>query len=237
MRGQGQQHPRKYDSPKRKAAAEQTRTAIVAAAQCCFERHGWHGTTIRLVADAAGVSHKTVEAVFRTKAELLRAAVDYTIRGDVEPTEMPQRNAVAQMEDAPTAATFLALHAAHLRRVNARSARLAAAVEQAASGDKTVAALWKRMNHNRRFAVRWATDSFVGKPGRRPGLSRAEVEAVFWVALDWATYRTLTDHARLNAAQYEKWLRSYYGSILLAPPRPIPRMTGRGTGRRSSSLE
>lgn len=220
MTGERQHDRRKYDSPKRKAAAAGTRAAIVAAAQRCFERHGWSGTTVRLVADSAGVSHKTVEAVFRTKAELLRAAVDYAIRGDVEPAEMPQRRAVAEMEAAPTAAAFLALHAAHVRVVNARSARLAAAVEQAAVNDESVAALWKRMNHNRRFAVRWATDSFFRKPGGRADLSRAEVEAVFWVALDWATYRTLTQHARLTRQQYESWLRRYYHSILLATRLP-----------------
>ena len=141
---------------------------------------------------------------------------------------MPRRNTVAQMEEAPTAAAFLALHAAHLRTINARSARLAAAVEQAASADERVAALWKRMNRNRRFAVRWATDALLGKPGRKAGLSRTDVEAVFWVALDWATYRTLTDHARLPADRYEEWLRNYYGSILLAEATAEPaRTTGR----------
>jgi TetR/AcrR family transcriptional regulator of autoinduction and epiphytic fitness len=215
MSGQRQDR-RKYDSPKRRAAAADTRTAIIAAAQRCFERHGWNGTTVRLVADAAGVSHKTIEASFRTKAELLRASVDFAIRGDAERAEMRQRSAVAEMEAAPNAAAFLALHAAHLRSINARSAWLAAAVEQAAGGDDGVASLWKRMNHNRRFAVRWATDSFLGKPGGKAGLSRAEVEAVFWVALDWATYRTLTRHARLTRDQYEGWLRTYYAAVLLA---------------------
>jgi AcrR family transcriptional regulator len=231
MSPEHQQGRRKYDSPKRKAAAAGTRAAIVAAAQRCFERHGWNGTTVRLIAHSAGVSQKTVEASFRTKAELLRAAVAYAIRGDVESTEMPQRSAVAEMEEAPTAAAFLALHAAHLRTINARSARLAAAVEQAAGGDESVAALWKRMNHNRRYAVRWATSSFLGKPGGKAGLSRAEVEAVFWVALDWATYRTLTDHARLTRDQYERWLRNYYDAILLVPSTAAPaRTASRGNG-------
>jgi AcrR family transcriptional regulator len=234
MSGQRQHDRRKYDSPKRKAAAAGTRVAIVAAAQRCFERHGWNGTTVRLVADLAGVSHKTVEALFRTKAELLRAAVDYAIRGDVESAEMSQRSAVAEMEEAPTAAAFLALHAAHLGTINARSAWLAAAVEQAAASDESVAALWKRMNHNRRYAVQWATDSFFGRPGGKAGLTRAEVEAAFWVALDWATYRTLTRHARLTRDKYESWLRTYYDSVLLAaaPHREPDRAVDRGIGGR-----
>ena len=44
----------------------------MAAAKDVFERLGWSGTTMRAVADQAGVSVKTVEALYRTKAELLK---------------------------------------------------------------------------------------------------------------------------------------------------------------------
>ena len=40
---------------------------------------------------------------------------------------------------------------------------------------------------------------------------------MFWVALDWATYRSLTDHAALDLDGYERWLVDYYGAILLPP--------------------
>jgi len=41
---------------------------------------------------------------------------------------------------------MLELHAAHLRGVHGRSAKLAFVVEQAAKSDKGVAALWRQMN-------------------------------------------------------------------------------------------
>jgi AcrR family transcriptional regulator len=210
-----QRQPRKYHAPQRAEAAARTRSAVVAAAKRSFEQQGWNGATVRLIAAAARVSPKTVEALFGTKAALLQAAADYAIRGDARAIEMPQRKAVAEMEAAPTAAAMLRLHAAHLRTINSRSARLAAVVEQAATTDDAVAALWKRMNRNRRFAVRWATGTLLGKPGRRRAVAPEEVEAVFWVALDWATYRTLTDHAGLTLDGYEEWLNSYYASMLL----------------------
>jgi AcrR family transcriptional regulator len=206
---------RSYHAPRREAAAARTRASVVAAAKTCFERHGWSGSTLRLIADTGGVSQKTVEALFGTKAALLRAAVEYAIRGDVDPVEMPQREPVARMEVAPTAAAMLALHAKHLRTINERSARIAAVVEAASTGDNSVAELWARMNHNRRVGVRWAADTLLTKPGRRAGLSRQEVDAVFWVALDWGTFRTLTDHAGLDPEGYEAWLRRYYRALLL----------------------
>ena len=206
---------RAYHAPRREAAAAQTREKIVGAGARLFEQCGWPGTTIRSVAESAGVSRKTVEALFGTKAALLRAAVDYSIRGDVDPMPMPQRDAVARMEEASTASAMLELHAAHIRRVNERSAQIAWVVEQAAGGDAAVRALWEQMNANRAFGVRWAAKTLLGKPGRRKGLRRLDVEAAFWIALDWGTFRTLTRQAGLTADQFEAWLRLYYRDAFL----------------------
>lgn len=190
---------------------------MVAAAREAFEQRGWAAVRVREIAATAGVSQKLVEAVFGTKAALLQAAVDYAIRGDVDPLPMPRRESVQAMEEASDAAEMLRLHARHLRLVNARSARIAGVVEHAAPADPAVAELWRQMNRNRRHAVDWATETFLGKRGRRRGLRREQVAPVFWVALDWGSYRTLTDLAGLDDDGYERWLRSYYASLLLAP--------------------
>lgn len=208
---------RRYDASGRQAAAGERRLAIVAAAREAFERRGWAAVRVREIAEAAGVSQKLVEAVFGTKAALLQAAVDYAIRGDVDPLPMPERESVQAMEAASSAAEMLRRHARHVRLVNARSARLAAVVEHAAPADPAVAALWHRMNRNRRYAVDWATETFLGKRGRCRGLRRRQVAAAFWVALDWGTYRTLVDLAGLDDDAYERWLWSYYTSLLLPP--------------------
>jgi len=205
---------RRYDASRRRAAAAQRRLVVVAAARTAFEKRGWAGTRIHDIAGAAGVSQKTVEALFGTKAALLQAAVDYAIRGDIGPVPMPERAAITEMERAPDAATMLKLHAHHLRTVNARSARIATVVEQAAA-DASVAALWTRMNRNRAYAVRWATNTLLAKRGRRPGLAPTAVRAIFWVALDWGTYRTLTTLAGLDDDCYEAWLHTYYTATLL----------------------
>lgn len=210
---------RRYDSAKRRAAAAARRLAIVAAARAAFEERGWAGTRVQDVSRAAGVSQKTVEALFGTKAALLQAAVDYAIRGDVEPVPMPQRDAIAEMERAPDAAAMLRLHARHLRTVNARSARIAFAVEQAAAADPVVAELWKRMNRNREYAVGWAAKTLLSKRGRRRGLSMEAARAGLWVALDWSTYRTLTELAGVDDDGYEAWLNRYYAGTLLTAPR------------------
>src|SRR5947208_17076282 len=92
---------RGYHAPKREAAATQTHGAIVRAAEQLFEERGWAATTVRSIADRAGVSPKTVEADFGTKAALLEAAVAYAIRGDLDPRPVAEREAIAQVEQAP----------------------------------------------------------------------------------------------------------------------------------------
>ena len=205
---------RVYRAPSREAAAERTRDAILAAAKQIFEERGWSGATMRTIATRAGTSLKTVEAVYKTKAGLLEAAVAYAIRGDAEAVEMPRREAIATMEAAPDAPTMLQLHAAHLRTVNQRSARIAWVVEHAAAGGGSPADLWNQMNQNRAFGVRWAAQTLLAKPETNH-LAAPAVETAFWVALDWGTYRLLTGEAGLTDDQFEAWLVGYYERMFM----------------------
>ena len=200
---------RRYQAPLREEGARRTRRLITVAAKDAFERLGWSGATVAEIARRAGVSQSTVEAVFGTKAALLKAAVDYSIRGDVDPTPISGREITTLIENAPDPVSMLELHAAHVRGVHGRSAGLALVIEHAAKSDNGVAALWRQMNDNRRSGVEWATRALLAKPGAGH-LRAAEVEPVFWVALDWGAYRVLTEHAGLTADGYERWLLEYY---------------------------
>src|SRR4051812_35498104 len=120
---------RPYHAPLREDAALRTRALVTEAAKETFEQHGWSGATVPAIAVRAGVSASTVEAIFGTKPVLLKAAVDYAIRGDIDPLPISGREITAQIEAVPDARSMLALHAAHLRGVNSRSARLAFVVE------------------------------------------------------------------------------------------------------------
>jgi AcrR family transcriptional regulator len=175
---------RAYHAPHRAAAAARTRESIVAAAKDVFERLGWSGGTMRAVADQAGVSVKTVEALYRTKAELLKTAVDYAIAGDLRSVPVLDRESVAAMQNAPDAPTMLGLHARHTRDINGRAAPIFWVVEQAASDSKDMAALWAQMTENRRTGVRWAAGGLLAKPGLAPHVTQRYAEEVFWVATD-----------------------------------------------------
>jgi AcrR family transcriptional regulator len=209
MKRQSDRAARAYRAPLREDGALRTRRLITKAAKETFERHGWSGATVATIAERAGVSQSTVEAVFGTKPALLQAAVDYAIRGDIDPVPIRGREITTRIEAAPDAVSMLELHAAHLRGVQSRSAHLAFVVEQAAKSDKGVAALWRRMNENRRYGVEWAARTLLAKPGVEH-LRADDVEKTFWVALDWGNYRLLTDYTGLSADGYQQWILDYY---------------------------
>lgn len=188
----------------------------MAAAKDVFERLGWSGATMRAVADQADVSVKTVEALYRTKAELLKAAVDYAIAGDVEPIPMLARESVAAMEAAPDAAAMLALHARQARTVSGRAAQLFWVVEQAAAAHQDIASLWTEMSGSRRAGAHWAAVALLAKPGLPAHVTQAYAEEVFWLAIDPGTYRSLTLGRGLSPAAFETWIGNYYDKMLLA---------------------
>ena len=206
---------RPYHAPQRAAAAARTRGAVMAAAKDVFERLGWSGATMRAVADRAGVSVKTVEALYRTKAELLKVAVDYAIAGDSRPVPVLDRDSVAAMREAPDAPAMLRLHARHTRDISGRAAAIFWVVEQAASDNKDMAALWTQMNDNRRTGVHRAAAGLLAKPGLAPHVTQRYAEDVFWVASDPGTYRSLTLGRGFSADAFEAWIANLYEKMLL----------------------
>jgi AcrR family transcriptional regulator len=207
---------RPYHAPQRAAAAARTREAIMAAAKDVFERLGWPGATMRGVAGQAGVSVKTVEALYRTKAELLKQAIDYAIAGDLRPISILGRESVAAIQAAPDAPAMLDLHAHHhARGISQRAAPILWVAEQAAPTHPDIAKVWAQNCDNRRTGARWAATTLLTKPGVPPHISQRYAEEVFWIAIDPATYRSLTLGRGLSPPGFETWIRNFYGKMLL----------------------
>ncbi len=67
---------RTYRSQLREQQAERTRELIAASARVRFLEKGWAGTSVRSVAEGAGVSEATVYSVYGTKAGLASSLID-----------------------------------------------------------------------------------------------------------------------------------------------------------------
>jgi len=74
---------RRYTSPLREEAARRTRTTIRDAAARLFVREGYVSTTVRHIAEEAGVAVRTVFSAFPGgKAEIFREALDHAVAGE-----------------------------------------------------------------------------------------------------------------------------------------------------------
>jgi AcrR family transcriptional regulator len=83
---------RPYRSPKRDAAALQTRRKIRDAAETLFLRDGYARTSMKAIAAHAGVSEKTMYLTYATKAKLLRRVIEVAVRGDEAPATLAERS-------------------------------------------------------------------------------------------------------------------------------------------------
>jgi AcrR family transcriptional regulator len=220
---------RTYHAPRRTAAAAETRRAILRAAKEEFEARGWAATTMRSIAMGAGVSPKTVEALFATKPALLEATLLLALRGDAaeidtgdlavirpEAVLEVRREAVREVEGAPDAATMLELQSAVVVEVNARASRICWVLETAVSSDERLAEIAARMTEVLLFGVRWSAEVVLRKPGVRADLTLREAEETFLIALDWNTYRTLTTRGDMGPEEIQAWIMRCYRRVLLA---------------------
>ena len=132
---------RDYRSELRTAQARQTRRSIVSAAARLFVDDGYGATTIDAVAEAAGVSRKTVFTAVGGKLELLKAALDWAIAGDDLPVALADRPVMRRLMEQDDPAALIAGWARMLVEIDARVARLFQALEVAAGLDAAAHAL------------------------------------------------------------------------------------------------
>jgi AcrR family transcriptional regulator len=114
--------------------AELTRRRIEASARALFARRGYAATTLREIADAAGVAVQSVYAIYGSKAGILRALRE-SVRDDPEAAA-----AFARTVDAPDAAAALRAFARSIRLRWERGGDIAAIHAAAAAADPEVRA-------------------------------------------------------------------------------------------------
>ncbi|WP_170119753.1 TetR/AcrR family transcriptional regulator [Branchiibius hedensis] len=92
---------------KRADSARRTELAVIDAARALFLDTGYGSTTIKQIAQRAGVSQETVYKRFGSKAAVLKCVYDVTLAGDLEDKPMADRGLRGLAEE-PDAAAMLA---------------------------------------------------------------------------------------------------------------------------------
>jgi len=206
---------RPYRSEVRARRARETRQRILDAATASFAERGWTATSMRDVADAAGVSVETVYKNFESKVELLHRVVDVIVVGDDEPVPLAQREAYLAMATGDVAQRVHAA-AALVTTINARQAPILPAMREAAASDETLAALIAQFHDQRRLEFSRAGSLIVSRE-----LSDVESDGL-WALLSVDVYLLLTRHVGWTDAAYQAWAGDSLIALLDASHRTAP---------------
>ena len=200
---------RAYKSPRRLEQAAQTRTAVLEAAVRLFGERGWATTGMRDVAAEAGVSVETVYSNFKSKVDLLMAAIDVQVVGDAQPVALADRSEFTQMAAGSHAERVTA--AAHLlTQVNQRTAGLHEAVRQGAASEPELAARLAEGERRRRVNIVQAAELITGRtiPDRDAD--------TLWAVLSVEVFGLLTGVMGWSVPEYTEWAAREIASRLAA---------------------
>ena len=209
---------RTYRSAQRELRARETRERILGAASTEFGRAGYAATRIGAVAQAAGVSVATVELVFRTKAQLLRAAISFCIRGDADPTPMLERPWALSAQRACSAEAFLGIVGRVLVEGQQRSAGVIVAAFEAAHQDGSISAVADQLREQRVETATWVIDGLIARGALSSAITRKRAIDTVWLLMDPHGFVALTRHRGWSAAQFETWFTDSVHALLIDEP-------------------
>ena len=206
---------RPYDSSNRARQARETRRRIVEAAALLFAREGYSETSIRAIAEQAGVAVPTVYASLRSKANILRAVVDLTVRGDDEAAPLASRAGWQDIERQQNPREQLALFAHLHRQICDREAAVFAQLEAAAGADPEATQLLAEHDQRRYETQRRLARSLHRRQQLKPGLGARKAADVIWALASERTYLALVRDRGWKADNYERWIAEQLVAALL----------------------
>ncbi|WP_195909214.1 TetR/AcrR family transcriptional regulator [Microlunatus sp. Gsoil 973] len=196
---------RPYRSERRRLQARRTRQRILASAAAEFSARGYAATTVAGIAAVAGVSVPTIEQVFRTKVNLLQAAIDWAIAGDDEPSPILDRQTIRSAAEAPVVDDFLAAVSAVVVDVAERAAGLVLVALEAAAGESRLQSLAEQLRSNRDIMAGWIVDELRKRGALRRGIDRREAVDVVWLLMDPAVYTRLRAERGWSRQRFREW--------------------------------
>ncbi len=203
---------RPYDASRRQDAAQRNRAAILDAFRDLLAGDGYQPTTIRAVAEHAGVSPETVYKTFGGKPGLAKALWDVTLAGDDESLPMAERPVLLEVWRTRDPRAKLRLYAAFVRGVHERLAFLLTLLSQAGPEAATVLAA----SEAERLAGVTAFVTHLGAQGvLRSGTSTAQAADACWALTGPQLFTQLTAGRGWPPGTYQDWLAGILAATLL----------------------
>ena len=204
---------RKYSSAVRDEQAARTRTRILDAASDLFLERGYARTTMKDIADSAGVARDTVHAVFGSKARVLTALIDLRLVPDgsvasvrERPDALAVRDEVDQRKQIELFASFIAGVSTPLRPVF-EILRTASAVEP------EMAQVFEEMDRFRMKNMQTYARWIAARGPLRVSTRRAG--EIIWTLASPDVGRMLCDELGWTQTQHARWLSDTLTRTLL----------------------
>jgi AcrR family transcriptional regulator len=183
------------------------------AAQRLFASNGYGATSIRAIAEEAGVAVQTVYAVFGNKRQLVIELIEIAVKGDDEPLAVTERTDAQAIRAEPSARRRAEMDAALSRKITERLLPVFKIASDAAAVDPDFAKLNRAMIARRRAEIAKVATLLAGDDGLRVSLNDAAASLFVLYSPHVATM--LTEDVGWSFDRYEKWLADAIERLVL----------------------
>jgi AcrR family transcriptional regulator len=208
---------RSYTSPRREQAAEQTRAAILDAAERLFRGRGYGAATLSGVASEAGVSLATVKVAYGTKRGLLEAVVRARLLDDASGRPLNQREPWQQMLAEPDPTRLIDRLVDLSAQLHERSAELIEAVTRAAATDPELVEIARRGAERRHADMQDVIVALETRSALRDGLSADRAADELWALASPSLYLQLTVERGWSPGEWAAFVADALKAALLGP--------------------
>lgn len=208
---------RRYDSTGRKAQAQANRERILRVAQRLFAEHGYTATSMSEIAAEAGVSTPTVFAAFKSKANLLKEAVDVAIVGDTLPIALADRPAMQDVRNARTLEELFTRYAAVAADVASRAYAMYAVAHAAADTDPQIAELVADLDRQRLTGAGFLAAAVSERLGVDDPERLAYIRDTIWTLNSPQLYGMLVDQRGWPVEAYRDWIATALITLVTRP--------------------
>jgi AcrR family transcriptional regulator len=210
---------RAYDTRRRQAQARETQRHIAEAARELFIERGWVTTSIRDVAERAGVSVQTIYNAFEGgKAAIFGRVMDIVVVGDDEPVAMAERPEYRAMFETEDPVEMLRIGAGITIALFRRMEPLMPTIRAAVSADATVAESWRAYYGDASYdGIATGMARLAELDALRPGVDVTRATDIMWTVLSVETYQALVIARGWPPDEYEAWVVDTLRASLLSP--------------------
>lgn len=213
-------NPSASDVPPRRARARATQWRIVKAAFALFCERGYAGTTMALIAEAAGVAVQTVYFTFHTKAAVLSRAYDFAVMGVEEgpvPWEQPWYRAMVDEPDVVKALGHLVSGVGDITR---RLTPLYVVASGAAASDPEVAEVVDRHERSRVEGYRDMVEVLRAKAPLRADVTPERANDLLLLYAGMDVYHALAEVGGWSHEDLLAWSQATLAHQLFGVERP-----------------